>query len=217
MPYLGELEDIVQLISPGEHVLELGCGTGRLCRRLIELGAHVTGVDESAEMLSWLPPKVEAIQSRIESLDLQRRYDMVLLASHMINHADAEVRRAFVYCAWRHTRPAGRFIVKRHSAEWLESVKVGPVGESAGVAYHIENVSRSRGAIAIALRYVLGGQSWRHCFSVVSLSEVQVEDLLLEEGFADVQWHGRNRLWAVALGGDAIPAVKIAPFGRRTP
>ena len=36
----------------GKRVLDAGCGEGYLCRKLARLGAHVTGVDYSVEMLA---------------------------------------------------------------------------------------------------------------------------------------------------------------------
>lgn len=90
LPYMGELEEVIDQFRPGMSVLELGCGTGRLCSRLVEVGCTVTGVDESSEMLACLPPQIHAVQSKVEDLDLARTYDVVLLASHLINHSDVE-------------------------------------------------------------------------------------------------------------------------------
>jgi len=46
--------DVVSLLEPraGERILDLGCGTGHLTAQIAESGAHVTGVDRSAEMVA---------------------------------------------------------------------------------------------------------------------------------------------------------------------
>lgn len=38
--------------QPGEHWLDVGCGTGHLASRLAKLGVDVTGVDRDAEMVA---------------------------------------------------------------------------------------------------------------------------------------------------------------------
>ena len=35
-------------ITPGDHILDVGCGAGRFARRMAELGAHVVAIDHSA-------------------------------------------------------------------------------------------------------------------------------------------------------------------------
>ena len=38
-------------LAPGDHLLDLGCGTGQLSRRLADEGVEVVGLDSSAEMV----------------------------------------------------------------------------------------------------------------------------------------------------------------------
>jgi trans-aconitate methyltransferase len=46
--------DVVSLLAPqsGEWILDLGCGTGHLTAQIAEAGAHVAGVDRSADMVA---------------------------------------------------------------------------------------------------------------------------------------------------------------------
>ncbi len=39
-------------LQPGEHILDIACGNGAMARRLAALGAHVTAVDFSAELIA---------------------------------------------------------------------------------------------------------------------------------------------------------------------
>jgi SAM-dependent methyltransferase len=203
LPYMGELDEVIERFAEGTSVLELGCGTGRLCAHLASAGCLVTGVDESADMLASLPRGVEAVQSSIEDLELGRTFDTVLLASHLINHPSAHMRRAFARCARRHLNVGGLFVLMRHSPDWLKSVQVGPVGLAQGVAMHVEAVSREANLVHMTLRYQLANQVWRQSFSTVSLSEAEVEELLVSAGFSEVRWQGRQRLWALAVASDA--------------
>jgi len=203
LPYLGELEDIVHVFPPSCAVLELGCGTGRLCARLIELGHKAAGVDESEDMLRHLPSGVEAIRSSIEALSLPRRWPVVLLPSHLINHPDDAIRKAFLQCALRHLAIGGSFFAKRHSAEWLQSIEPGHIGTMAGVDHYAEYVSRTNGTITMTVRYEAFGNTWRQSFSTVALTEQHVEDLLLQAGLSVVRWHGPQRLWVEAHASEA--------------
>ena len=46
------------LVKPGELWLDLGCGTGELCRRLTGCGARLLGVDHDPLMLQWARERV---------------------------------------------------------------------------------------------------------------------------------------------------------------
>jgi SAM-dependent methyltransferase len=198
LPYLGELEDILASLRTHRTVLELGCGTGRLCSRLLEVGLEVAGVDESADMLLWMPAGVEAIQGNIETLNLGRRWSAVMLASHLINHPDDRIRRAFVECARRHVESGGTFYLKRHDVAWLSSVAPGPLGERAGVAMFAATVSRHDGLVTMTVRYEGFNGTWTQSFSAAPLIEAQVEDLLRHAGFHHVRWYGAGHPWAAA-------------------
>jgi len=203
MPYMGELSDIEDELSRHGAALELGCGTGRLCARLQKLGVRATGVDESAEMLALLPLGIEGVQGSIETLDLDRKWSAVLLPSHMINHPDESVRRLFVEAAKRHTEKGGVFYVKRHSTAWLSTVQDGRIGESHGVEYYAEQVSREGDQLTMTLRYIAFGQSWTQSFRTRSLQKSEIEALLSNCGFRDFRWLGKQELWVAASASDA--------------
>jgi len=203
LPYMNELSDIESELKTQKAALELGCGTGRLCRRLQELGLQATGVDESPAMLAQLPPAVEGIESRIEVLNTGRTWPAVLLPSHLINHPEESVRRSFVEAARRHIEPTGIFYVKRHSTQWLSTVQNGHIGESNGVAYFAENVLREGDLLAMTLRYEAFGQSWTQSFTTRALEKTQIEKLLSSCGFGSFRWLGKQELWVAATPSDA--------------
>ncbi|MFI5557884.1 class I SAM-dependent methyltransferase [Amycolatopsis japonica] len=61
-----EYEFLLSKISPGEDVLDMGCGTGRFTVPLAESGANVTGLDLSAGMLAVARGKLEERGLRAE-------------------------------------------------------------------------------------------------------------------------------------------------------
>ena len=80
-------------LTPGCSVLELGCGTGGITRRLVQRGASVTGVDRSAAMLRRAhkrAPGAELVQYDVRAFKCDRRFDRVLLAFllHELESAD---------------------------------------------------------------------------------------------------------------------------------
>src|SRR5881409_3849958 len=85
----GDEPDIIDsAVRLGGSILELGCGVGRVTRVLVERGRPVVAVDESADMLSHVR-RAETVLSDIESLDLGRTFDGVVLASHLVNTGDS--------------------------------------------------------------------------------------------------------------------------------
>lgn len=201
-PYAGEIELLKPWLPPGTTVLELGCGTGRLTHRLVEFGCRVTGVDNSADMLRHVSDAVQRVQADIETLQLDQRFDVVLLPSGMINHADGAVRRAFVAAAARHLAQEGRLILKRQPLHWLLSAKVGDVSSSADGSMEVTAVTRSPDPegtqVRMALRYRIGADTWTHAFSVIALDEAPIAQLLQTEGFAPPQALDADRLWLSA-------------------
>lgn len=203
LPYLGELSEIEDELKEHDAALELGCGSGRLCGRLQELGLQVSGVDESAAMLALLPHGVEGIESRIETLDIGRRWPVVLLPSHLINHPEESVRRRFIESARRHIQMSGVFYAKRHSTQWLSSVQDGHIGEANAVHYYAENVRKDGELITMTLRYEAFNQSWTQSFTTRALEKEQIEALLSIGGFGNFRWLGKQELWVAATPRDA--------------
>ena len=88
-------ETIDHLARLGDSVLDAGCGTGELARRLAPLVDRVDAVDVSAPMLELartLPgaERVHWRNARIEDVELETRYDLVV-AGDSVHWFDWEV------------------------------------------------------------------------------------------------------------------------------
>jgi SAM-dependent methyltransferase len=199
LPYHGELEPIRVSFEPGTKVLELGCGTGRHTRKMLEWGALVTAVDNSAEMLAAVPSDACRVLGDIESLELDGQFSLVLLASNLINHPIAGVRQAFLRAARRHLAAGGKVLVERHDPEWLSTAHLGKQGSVGPVSLFVESAERENQRVRIALRYEVGSQAWRQSFEAVVLQELEVEAMLAEAGFASHTWLGCRRRWVQSL------------------
>jgi SAM-dependent methyltransferase len=98
-------------VQPGEYVLDLGCGDGQLTRRIADSGAHVLGVDASAEMVAAARERgIEAELAKAEELPFRdATFDAVFsnAALHWVRGQDEmmrEVRRVL--------RHDGRFVAE---------------------------------------------------------------------------------------------------------
>lgn len=73
---------------PGS-ILELGCGSGRLCRQLAATGADITGIDLSLSMLrlARLRPKanISYLCMDMTELALSHQFDTVIIPYHTLN------------------------------------------------------------------------------------------------------------------------------------
>jgi SAM-dependent methyltransferase len=198
LPYFGELDAVLEYLPYGARVLELGCGTGRLTRKLLEWGTRPTSVDNSPEMLAGLPSGATPILGDIESLALEDRFEVVVLASCLINHPSASTRNAFAQTAARHLTARGRLLIERHDPQWLCTAAIGTVGQRGGVKTNLEWVQREADVVNMRLRYSVGDISWIHSFSVTPLTEPDIEGLLSNVGFASFMWCGARRRWVAA-------------------
>jgi SAM-dependent methyltransferase len=179
-------------------VLELGCGTGRIMRRLATLGYDVTGVDESAEMLAYAAGAGAAmVRARIEGLDLGRTFDVVLLASHLVNTADDAQRAAFLATAARHTGAAGTVIVQWHPPGWFDTV-TETRRERDGVEYHLHDLIRDGPLLHATIDYRTGGRHWRHTFTARRLTPEDLDSALAGAGLRFARWLDPDRRWLVA-------------------
>jgi hypothetical protein len=100
-------------------VLYLGIGTGRIAVPLARAGIQLVGVDAHPGMLRRLAerlPSVELIQTRIEDLDLARRFELVIVPSDILSTTPRLQRAAL------HVAPGGRLPFELMNPHWLKAV-----------------------------------------------------------------------------------------------
>ena len=108
VPALGA--PVLELLSPspGERILDLGCGDGVLTKKIIEKGATVVAVDAAPEMVA--AARARGIDARMingHDLAFESEFDAVFsnAALHWMRDQDAVL--AGVH---RALKPAGRFV-----------------------------------------------------------------------------------------------------------
>ncbi len=142
-------------------------------------------VDESAEMLSRVQ-RARAVHSAIESLELGRSFDVVLLLSHLINSSSAG---ALLAAAARHLADDGLLLAQRlePGRSWQPGrAQIGPV--SVGLIDVTVDGDRVRGTTS----YAVDGRSWLQRWELWERSDEQLRVLLAKAGLrlstADGVW-----------------------------
>jgi SAM-dependent methyltransferase len=176
----GEPAIVHDALRPGASVLELGSGTGRITHPLVALGHPVVAVDESPEMLAYVRD-AETVCSRIEDLALGRRFDAVLLASHLIN-ADPATRNAFLAACRRHVADDGWVIIQQHSPDWF-SAAADAESTRDGIILRMRDVSRpAPNLVSATMEYVDGHRRWTQTFTATRLDETELAAVLAGAG-----------------------------------
>lgn len=123
-------KSLVELLAPqpGEHVLDLGCGTGHLTHRISEHGARVLGVDSSPSMVAQARqnyPKLAFQLADAVRFQPPRPFDAVFsnAALHWIHPPELAVSAIAASL-----RPGGRLV-----AEFGGRGNVVSITEAAGV------------------------------------------------------------------------------------
>jgi len=196
LPYGGEVELIERFIPKAASVLELGCGVGRVTRELLAHGYRVTVVDNSPEMLAYVPPEASKICADIESVVIGEKFDAVILASCLVNTPDVALRLAQLTKCQGLLRPAGYLFLERFDPTWLANVHVGPLNSIGTVEMYVDQVHGSGAERELCFRYREGEGEWRQYFTAAILDDEDIRRCLSRAGFETPEWI--NRRWASA-------------------
>ncbi|OWJ67346.1 class I SAM-dependent methyltransferase [Inquilinus limosus] len=198
MPADGEAEIVAGVVAAGGTILELGSGPGRVTHALVALGYAVTAVDNSAEMLAHVRG-AETVLADIEDLDLDRRFDAVLLASTLINFPEAETRAALLTASRRHVRPGGVVLIERRNPDTFATLRPGPVGEEAGIRHVIESVRHEGRLIQATLRSEAADATWTQSFTQEVIDDERMAAELAAAGLRLDRWLDPRRTWGLAV------------------
>jgi SAM-dependent methyltransferase len=201
LPAFGEPEIVHAAVPAGASILELGCGTGRILRPLAALGHPVTGVDDSPEMLARSPDLPTAC-SPIQSLRLDRTFDVVLLASTMIN-ADPGTRQGFLATVRRHLRGDGVAVFQQNPPGWFETFQdAEPVRDDPGGIRRVVREARwEPPRLHVKVEYQVGGNVWTHAWTSYQISGRQLASDLAVAGLRFGDWLTDDHAWFTARPG----------------
>jgi len=107
-------ESVLELldVKAGETILDLGCGTGHLTKKISDLGAEVTGIDASAEMIEKAEKDFPGVDFKVAdgaNFHFNRSFDAVFsnAALHWMHRADDVIK-----CVYDSLKHGGRFVAE---------------------------------------------------------------------------------------------------------
>lgn len=107
-------EGVLELLNPaaGERILDIGCGTGHLTRRIADSGASVAGLDSSVDMIAAASksyPEIDFLNADAADFRTDKPFDAIFsnAALHWILPPEDAVR-----CMSAALRPGGRLVVE---------------------------------------------------------------------------------------------------------
>jgi SAM-dependent methyltransferase len=188
---LGEPQLVHETVPPGSEILELGCGAGRITHELTALGHPVVAVDNSPEMLAHIRG-AETVLGDIETLDLGRRFRVVLLASNFLNAPDDRELDAVLAACARHVADDGQVLLERMPPEW--EPRQG-TSEAGGVRISISELVRDGDLVSAVMRYEAGAERWSHAFTARLISDLDLDVALERAGLRRAHWLDERRTW----------------------
>jgi SAM-dependent methyltransferase len=196
MPPTGEPERIHAFLQPQSSVLELGAGTGRIADPLVQLGHHVTAVDDSDEMLAEVR-HARTVRARIEDLRLAERFDAVLLITNLIHYPGVHLRRAVLATVAHHLKPTGKAIIQwkpppywaARPAGWTDCKTSGAVTTRVTVHSHLDGLVEGEYAL------IADGSELRQCFHLEVLTVEELRHELNRVGFQLVNTTPETTEW----------------------
>jgi SAM-dependent methyltransferase len=118
-------EGVVEWLAPmpGERILDLGCGDGRLTERIVAAGADVEGADASPTMIEAARARgIKAVEAKAEELPHDdARFDAVFsnAALHWVRDQDAMMAQV-----QRVLKPGGRFVAEMGGHGNIAAIRV---------------------------------------------------------------------------------------------
>lgn len=203
-------------LEPGEDVLDLACGHGRIANRLAARGARVTGLDATPLFLERARAdaaargvEVDYVEGDMRAIPWRGRFDAVVNWFTAFGYHEDDELRAILRGVREALRPDGRFLIDLNNLPALMRV------------FREESVTRRGDDLLVELRRfeslesriyteylaVRGGELRRYPIFVRAFAFTELRDWLLAAGFARVDGFGRD---GEPLSGDHRRMVLVA-------
>lgn len=197
LPVRTEPDIVAAAVPAGAHILELGCGVGRVTHALLERGFAVTAVDESQEMLARVRG-ARTVNSSIEDLRLGETFDVVMLASCLVHTGNVELRRALLLTCVRHLAANGCVLIQREGEDWHTNLPREHADPSGFTTRVVSAEPVGEGVDSVYVEYEFPDATWTQTFLSRSLTDGQFKKALAEAGLQVDAYLTDQRTWARA-------------------
>ena len=113
-----EIDHLQASLSPGERVLELGCGTGRVLAPLAQAAGRGWGVDNADASIMWArqahPELILAVMDAAALGFAAQSFDIVVAVQNFISACGLPPKQLLRECV-RITRPGGRIFLSSYA------------------------------------------------------------------------------------------------------
>lgn len=194
----GDEPDIIQRAVPARaRILELGSGVGRVTHPLVKRGFTVTAVDESPQMLERVHG-ARTVLSPIEELELDERFDVVLLGSFLVHAGDPQVRQGLLRTCRRHVANHGCVLIQRESQGRHENLP-REREVAGGLIRVVSSDPVGPDVRSVHVEYLFPDARWTQTFLSHPLTTEAFECALSEAGLAVDTYLTGDRTWVRAL------------------
>jgi 2-polyprenyl-3-methyl-5-hydroxy-6-metoxy-1,4-benzoquinol methylase len=149
--------DFVCSLNPSS-VLDAGCGTGRVAMELGRRGLDVVGVDRDASMLDTarrLAGDLTWVEADLTTMELGRRFDVVILAGNVVLFTTAGTEAALVETCARHVDDEGALVAGFQLGRGYDLADYDWVCAGSGLALVDRFASWDRRPFAVGVGYAV--------------------------------------------------------------
>ena len=182
-------------VQPGDRVLDLACGHGRIANRLAARGARVAGLDLTSSFLDRARKdaadanlEVEYVQGDMRHLPWTAEFDVVVNWFTAFGYFDDDTDRAILAGVHNALRPQGRFLVEMNHGPNLMRRFLPAMTYRAGNDTMVDEHTHDplAGRIRVRRTVIRGGRVRTFEFSTRVWAFPELRDWLRAAGFSVV-------------------------------